>query len=77
LAPIGTRTSSPKCRVATATTPASKARRPGTSAGRTGGERLHDFADRTERLLVMVLLVLFGGALTPCLPRPFATRGKS
>jgi sodium/hydrogen antiporter len=26
-------------------------------------ERLHDFADQTERLLMMVLLVLFGGAL--------------
>ncbi len=26
-------------------------------------ERLHDFADQTERLLMMVILVLFGGAL--------------
>ncbi|MCW8087350.1 cation:proton antiporter [Sabulicella glaciei] len=26
-------------------------------------ERLHDFVDQTERLLLMVLLVLFGGAL--------------
>jgi NhaP-type Na+/H+ or K+/H+ antiporter len=26
-------------------------------------ERLHDFADQTERLLMMALLVLFGGAL--------------
>jgi NhaP-type Na+/H+ or K+/H+ antiporter len=26
-------------------------------------DRLHDFADQTERLLMMVLLVLFGGAL--------------
>lgn len=33
-------------------------------------ERLHDFAEQTERLLMMVLLVVFGGALAEGLLRP-------
>jgi sodium/hydrogen antiporter len=33
-------------------------------------ERLHDFADQTERLLMMALLVLFGGALAGGLLAP-------
>ena len=38
-------------------------------------ERLHDFADQTERLLMMVLLVLFGGALAGGLLTPLTWAG--
>ena len=38
-------------------------------------ERLHDFADQTERLLMMVVLVLFGGALAGGLLVPLDWRG--
>jgi NhaP-type Na+/H+ or K+/H+ antiporter len=38
-------------------------------------ERLHDFADQSERLLMMVLLVLFGGALAGGLLAPLTWAG--
>ncbi len=38
-------------------------------------DRLHDFADQTERLLLMVLLVLFGGALAGGLLAPLDWAG--
>jgi sodium/hydrogen antiporter len=38
-------------------------------------ERLHDFAEQTERLLMMVLLVLFGGALAGGLLAPLTWAG--
>jgi NhaP-type Na+/H+ or K+/H+ antiporter len=38
-------------------------------------DRLHDFADQTERLLMMVLLVLFGGALAGGLLAPLGAWG--
>jgi sodium/hydrogen antiporter len=38
-------------------------------------ERLHDFAEQTERLLTMVLLVLFGGALAQGLLEPLTLQG--
>lgn len=38
-------------------------------------QRLHDFADQTERLLMMVLLVLFGGALAGGLLAPLDAAG--
>jgi len=38
-------------------------------------ERLHDFAEQTERLLMMVLLVLFGGALAGGLLEHLTWRG--
>ena len=38
-------------------------------------ERLHDFAEQTERLLTMVLLVLFGGALAQGLLEPLTWKG--
>jgi NhaP-type Na+/H+ or K+/H+ antiporter len=40
-------------------------------------ERLHDFADQTERLLMMVLLVLFGGALAGGLLAPLTWAGAA
>ncbi|MDO9710447.1 cation:proton antiporter [Paracraurococcus lichenis] len=38
-------------------------------------DRLHDFAEQTERLLMMVLLVLFGGALAGGLLSPLTWEG--
>ena len=38
-------------------------------------DRLHDFAEQTERLLMMVLLVLFGGALAGGLLAPLTWAG--
>ena len=38
-------------------------------------ERLHDFADQTERLLMMVILVLFGGAIAGGLLAPLTGAG--
>ena len=38
-------------------------------------DRLHDFAEQTERLLMMVLLVLFGGALAGGLLAPLTWGG--
>jgi NhaP-type Na+/H+ or K+/H+ antiporter len=38
-------------------------------------ERLHDFADQTERLLMMVILVLFGGAIAGGLLDPLGWDG--
>ena len=38
-------------------------------------ERLHDFADQTERLLMMVILVLFGGAIAGGLLAPLTWQG--
>jgi NhaP-type Na+/H+ or K+/H+ antiporter len=38
-------------------------------------DRLHDFAEQTERLLMMVLLVLFGGALSSGLLAPLSWAG--
>jgi sodium/hydrogen antiporter len=40
-------------------------------------ERLHDFADQTERLLMMVLLVLFGGSLAGGLLAPLTWAGAA
>jgi sodium/hydrogen antiporter len=40
-------------------------------------ERLHDFAEQTERLLMMVLLVLFGGALAGGLLAPLTWEGAA
>lgn len=40
-------------------------------------ERLHDFADQIERLLMMVLLVLFGGALAGGLLAPLTWAGAA
>lgn len=40
-------------------------------------ERLHDFADQTERLLMMVLLVFFGGALAGGLLAPLTWTGAA
>jgi sodium/hydrogen antiporter len=40
-------------------------------------ERLHDFADQTERLLMMVVLVLFGGALAGGLLAPLTWAGAA
>jgi NhaP-type Na+/H+ or K+/H+ antiporter len=40
-------------------------------------ERLHDFADQTERLLMMALLVLFGGALAGGLLAPLTWAGAA
>jgi sodium/hydrogen antiporter len=40
-------------------------------------ERLHDFADQTERLLMMALLVLFGGALAGGLLTPLTWAGAA
>ena len=38
-------------------------------------DRLHDFAEQTERLLMMVLLVLFGGAVAGGLLAPLTRAG--
>jgi NhaP-type Na+/H+ or K+/H+ antiporter len=40
-------------------------------------ERLHDFADQTERLLMMVVLVAFGGALAGGLLTPLTWAGAA
>ena len=40
-------------------------------------EQLHDFAEQTERLLMMVLLVLFGGALAGGLLAPLTWEGAA
>ena len=40
-------------------------------------DRLHDFAEQTERLLMMVLLVLFGGALAGGLLAPLSWAGAT